>query len=108
MRLDFAAKHTLSSMATPQFYRNRARLAAPLPHELHTLKEGLKTEYYEITERDWLDGPDQLTLELQEFVASVSTGSAPRVSGEHGLRAVQVADMVLKAASDGPRYRVAA
>lgn len=41
------------------------------------------------------DGPDQLTRELQEFVASVRTGSPVRVTGEQGREVMAVAAQVL-------------
>jgi predicted dehydrogenase len=43
------------------------------------------------------EGPDQLTRELSEFVASVRTGSKVRVSGEQGREALVIAGMILDA-----------
>ena len=39
---------------------------------------------------------DQLTMELEDFVHSARTGFRPRVSGDDGLRAVRLADAILK------------
>lgn len=39
---------------------------------------------------------DQLTMELQDFVAAVRDGSRPRVTGEAGLEAVRVADRIVR------------
>lgn len=41
--------------------------------------------------------PDQLTRELNDFIASVRTGSKVRVTGEHGREALVVAGMILDA-----------
>ena len=43
-----------------------------------------------------VENRDQLTLELEDFVKAVKTGKAPRVTGEDGLRAIRVADMILR------------
>ena len=56
------------------------------------------------------EGPDPLTRELTDFVAAVRTGSRPRVTGGDALRAVALADRVLRSLnehhwegiSDGP------
>lgn len=42
------------------------------------------------------DGRDQLTLELEEFVHSVRTGSSPKVSGAAALRTMRLADQILR------------
>ncbi len=39
---------------------------------------------------------DQLTHELEDFVRAVKTGSRPRVTGEDGLRAIELADQILR------------
>jgi predicted dehydrogenase len=39
---------------------------------------------------------DQLTQELEDFVRAVRTGSRPRVTGEDGLRAIELADQILR------------
>jgi predicted dehydrogenase len=48
----------------------------------------------EILELDRNQG-DQLTRELQEFIASLRTGARPRVRGEEGRDAIAVADRIL-------------
>ena len=42
------------------------------------------------------EGREPLALELEDFVAAVKTGSRPRVNGADALRAVELADLVLK------------
>jgi predicted dehydrogenase len=74
------------------------------------LRAGLHTEYLEATEIDCNSaGPDQLTRELQEFVASVQTGAPVRVTGEQGRDALALAGRILDAiaahswdGADGP------
>ena len=38
---------------------------------------------------------NQLEAELRDFVAAIRQGRRPRVSGDHGLRAIEVADAIL-------------
>jgi predicted dehydrogenase len=47
---------------------------------------------------DQVPGPecDQLTLELDDFVRSIRTGSRPRVNGDDALRAMSLADQILR------------
>lgn len=42
------------------------------------------------------EGREPLALELEDFVAAVRTGSRPRVTGHDGLRAIRLADQVLR------------
>jgi hypothetical protein len=42
------------------------------------------------------EGHDPLARELEDFVGAVRTGARPRVSGEDGLRALRVADQVVR------------
>ena len=42
------------------------------------------------------EGREPLALELEDFVAAVRTGSRPRVTGVDGLRAIRLADQVLR------------
>jgi len=42
-------------------------------------------------------GPDQLTRELEEFIAAVRTGTAVRVPGEQGREVMSVAAQILSA-----------
>ncbi len=56
------------------------------------------------------EGREPLALELEDFVQAVRTGSRPRVTGHDGLRAIRVADQVLRSleshawegSADGP------
>jgi predicted dehydrogenase len=42
------------------------------------------------------EGREPLALELEDFVRAIRTGTPPTVSGEDGLRAIRVADAVLR------------
>lgn len=42
------------------------------------------------------EGREPLALELEDFVQAVRTGSKPKVTGEHGLRAIRLADQILR------------
>ncbi|MDB5349891.1 MAG: putative dehydrogenase [Planctomycetota bacterium] len=42
------------------------------------------------------EGREPLALELEDFLRAIRTGTDPRVSGDDGLRAIRVADQILK------------
>ena len=42
------------------------------------------------------EGREPLALELEDFVAAVRTGSRPRVTGHDGLKAIRLADRILR------------
>jgi predicted dehydrogenase len=58
------------------------------------LREELFSRHLEMCTVDG-QAQDQLTLELQHFVACVRTGSTPRVTGAHARQAVAVAELIL-------------
>jgi predicted dehydrogenase len=80
------------------------------PASRSRIREELFTRHLELLTVDG-KATDQLTAELREFVTSVQTGHAPRVTGKDGLAAVQVAERILgslkthrvDAAHSGPR-----
>ncbi len=47
-----------------------------------------------LVEEEAFDEGDALEREIAAFVAAVSTGTAPLVTGEDGLRALEVATMI--------------
>ncbi len=58
------------------------------------LKEKLFGHYLEIREFDMKEG-DQLTQELKHFVYCVRTGTTPKVTGEDGRNAIELATRIL-------------
>lgn len=75
-----------------------------------TIKDDLFRTHLEMLEVNCNRG-DQLTRELEDFVASVQTARPPRVSGVDGVKAMEVADRILEqirnhswtGVSDGPK-----
>jgi UDP-N-acetylglucosamine 3-dehydrogenase len=66
------------------------------------VSEGAGAMYREasVVEIPWLQrGGEPLARELEDFVAAVREGKAPRVTGEDGLAAVRLAYEVERAAS---------
>jgi predicted dehydrogenase len=62
-----------------------------------SLKAELFGRHLQVREMECTAAGDQLTRELQEFVDCVRTGSKPRVDGEAGRAAVELAGRVLEA-----------
>ena len=60
-----------------------------------------------ITERPMIQSGEPLKFELKSFVESVSNGTEPRVTGEDGLRAVELADAVVERAHTNNQSQVA-
>ncbi len=61
-----------------------------------TIRDDLFGKYLQMQEVECQRTGDQLTRELQDFVQSVQTGRQPRVTGQHGLDAMTVADWILR------------
>ena len=59
------------------------------------LKDDLFGRHLETLHLDCNNGSDQLTRELQHFIGCVRTGSQPRVSGEDGRDAIEVASQII-------------
>ena len=97
-QLDFAGRRTVTSVATPEFQREHGRLARPRPDEIVSLQEALRSRYFQVTENDWSGGPEQLLLELEQFVSCVRNGTEPVVTGSKARNTVALATAVLDAA----------
>ena len=100
--LDFAARRSVTSVATAEFHRERGRFARARPDEIPALQEAMRSRFFEVTEKDWSGGPEQLRLELEHFVSCVRSGTEPIASGRHGRDAVRLANLVLDAAHQHP------
>jgi predicted dehydrogenase len=61
------------------------------------LKDSMFTDFIAIEQPEVRSGVDALTAELDDFLASVRTGVAPRIDGKQGLAALEIADRVLDA-----------
>jgi len=99
--VDFARRRLTLVQPTGALVRHRSG-ARPLDAATHkTLKDDLVGRHLEVVELDCNQG-DQLTRELEEFVRCVQTGARPRVSGEEGVQAVELAARVLQSLRDHP------
>jgi predicted dehydrogenase len=93
--IDFARRQlTLVQPAEP--LRRNFDVRRLGPEALSALKVDLFERYLQTLEVSCdRPGPDPLTRELQDFVACVQTGRAPRVDGAAGRDALEVASRVL-------------
>ncbi len=95
--LDFATKHGTLIRPSDALRRGDLELDGLDMGRPEQVKERifgkmLRVDRVEVPE----EGPDPLTRELADFVAAVRTGSRPRVTGGDALRAVALADRVLR------------
>jgi len=74
--------------------RRELHLEAIQPSQFAEMKERLLQEHLPRTTFT-AEAGNPLQEELQEFAASIQTGVAPRVTGEQGLAAVEVAERIL-------------
>ena len=88
-RVDFAQRHLTLMQPSARMRRHGLDAAA-----LTRLKEELFSLHVEVLDLDRNEG-DQLTRELQHFVACVQTGRTPRVSGLEGRDAMELATRIL-------------
>jgi predicted dehydrogenase len=93
--VDFAKRHLTLVQPSEQFRTSRLGARKLDPTELGLLKEQLFGRFLEVRQAD-CEGGDQLTRELQEFVACVQTPSHPRVGGEEARDALALADRILE------------
>jgi predicted dehydrogenase len=87
--------------AAADFHQHRLTLVQPTEELLRRPPAQLSPQqletYVEKCELDCnVSGPDQLTRELEEFVAAVRTGAPVRVTGEQGREALAVACRVVE------------
>jgi predicted dehydrogenase len=103
--VDFAARKVTLVQPGEEVRRNGLDPTRLDPASRARIREELFTRHLEVMSIDG-KAQDQLTCELQEFVASVQTGKPPRVTGRDGLAALEVAERILKPI--GPPSRAAA
>ncbi|WP_165065531.1 Gfo/Idh/MocA family protein [Paludisphaera rhizosphaerae] len=93
--LDFAAKQATVVRPSDEFLAGGVDLEGVDLAQPAAVKEHL---FGKVLRVDHVEPPtcDQLTMELQEFVASVRGESEPRVDGEAALEAVRLADRIVR------------
>ena len=93
--LDFAARKATLVRPSEELRRGRLDLdgldlSQPSAIKEHVFGKVLHIDHVEC------EGADALSLELEDFVAAARGESGPRVGGEDGLRAMKLADQVLR------------
>ena len=97
--VDFGSRKLTLVQPSEQVRRHGLDPARLDPASRSRIREELFTRHLELLTIDG-KAQDQLTCELQEFITSVQTGKAPRVSGQDGLAAIGVAEQILQAIRD--------
>jgi predicted dehydrogenase len=92
--LDFAAQQATVIRPSDQLRRGQldldgVDLSQPAAVKQHLFGKVLRVDQCHPARRD------QLTLELEDFVTAVRTGTSPRVPGSDGLRAIRLAEQIL-------------
>jgi predicted dehydrogenase len=92
--IDFAARKLTLVQASESVRRQGLDPARLDPVSRAHFRDDLFTRYLEV---ETIDGKasDQLTCELQELLEAAATGRTPRVTGEHALAAIEVAERIL-------------
>lgn len=93
--IDFASKQATLIRPSDQLRRGRIDLEGVDLSQPVAVREHLFGKILRV-DRVKPDEQDQLTLELQDFVNAARGLSRPRVSGEDALRAVRLADQILR------------
>ena len=92
--IDFATRKVTLVQPSAQVRANGLDPARLEPAARLRIREELFAQHLELMTIDG-KAQDQLTCELQEFITSVRTGAAPRVSGHDGLAAIELAERIL-------------
>ena len=93
--LDFAAKQATLIRPSEQLKRGRLDLEGVDLSQPAAVREHLFGKVLRV-DRVQEDGREPLALELEDFVSAARGLSRPRVSGEDALRAVRLADQILR------------
>jgi predicted dehydrogenase len=93
--IDFQAREATLVRPSEQLRRGRLELdgldlSQPAAIKEHVFGEMLRVDHVQC------QGPEQLALELEDFIAAARGAGRPQVSGEDGLRAMRLADQVLR------------
>jgi predicted dehydrogenase len=93
--LDFAARQATVVKPSDAFLAGELDLDGVVLSKAAEIKEHLFGKVLRVDQVQ-AAGREPLALELEDFVSAARDGSRPRVSGEDALRAVRVADQVLR------------
>jgi predicted dehydrogenase len=93
--LDFAARQATLVRPSEALRRGRLELDGLDLSQPSAVKEHVFGKILRIDRVDF-EGPEALALELEDFAAAARGESRPRVGGEDGLRAMRLADQVLR------------
>jgi predicted dehydrogenase len=93
--LDFAARQGTLVRPSDQLRHGELDLAGVDLSQPDAVKDHLFGKVLRV-DRVEAESRDQLTQELNDFITAVRTGARPRVDGRDGLRAMRVADQVLR------------
>lgn len=93
--LDFAARQATLVQPSDEFLRGEVDMDGVDVRQPAAVKDHLFGKVLRV-DRVETAGSDQLEQELREFVQSVRDGLRPRVNGDDALRAMRVADQVIK------------
>ena len=93
--LDFAARQATLVEPSEEFLRGQLGLEGVDLGQPSAVKEHLFGKVLRVDQVQTA-GREPLALELEDFVQALRGGSRPRVSGDDALRAMRVADQVLK------------
>jgi predicted dehydrogenase len=94
--VDFASRKLTLVQPSEQVRRHGLDPARLDPASRARIREELFTRHLETRTIDG-QAQDQLTCELQQFIASVQTGATPRVTGKDALAAIGAAEKILQA-----------
>jgi predicted dehydrogenase len=92
--IDFATRSGTIVRPHDSLLERRFSLASLTPDQVERLKDHLFEDLLPL-EHFQAPAQDQITLELEDFSASILEGRPPRVTGEHGREALVVAQRVL-------------
>ncbi len=95
LTVDFAAKHATIVRPSDRLRRGDLDLEGLDLSQPSAIRDHLFGKVFRVDQVQ-PDGREPLALEIEDFIRAVRHQQKPRVSGEDGLRALRVADQVLK------------
>lgn len=92
--IDFASRRTTLVAPSETILERRLDIGSLSAEQVEHYKQHLAEEHLPRREFE-AAAVDALALEVRDFVESILAGCAPRVTGEHGRHAVEVAEQIL-------------